>query len=1030
MTLRPRLPSPPPQTINPTPPGTIRPRLPSPPPQTLPATPAVPPYQWFIPNDTSGGPENYSSYQPLDRTVKISRGAEGRAIPIAYGACQVTGEAFCIVGYNGALIVAYALSLASGTQIEAVDSYTLNGYAPPIAGVTVETYLGNQTGASAVSPILSAAISGYTQRHPGLAFMVVQVASSAELFGGIPQLRANARGRRVYDHRTSTTAYRANPALCARDLRISPDGGNRPTAEIDETSVDAIADVCDVTVSAVARFSCGYAIQDRRPIREHIRALLEPASLEPVLQVGGTWGLAGLVEGDSPVRTITQDDLFADDDGRGARIAEERPLNLDQIPTVVNARYYESTRGWEDMAQSARAPYVLAGTERKLERDVAMRSVVTAPVAARAAGDTLNALAASGRLSIGMKRAGLKLLRGEVVGCQGFLGLGRTCLQFDGTDDICLINSAPVVTTAGTVEARFRCTGAGDDSEEVIAEALATGALGYSIRLNSSTGLLTAQFSTGDSASGLGYDLRDGLVHHVAMTRGNGTRFIVYLDGEEVHNAVATSTSAGAADQTTFGARYEPAEGKVTLLFKGTIEEVRIWNTVRTQDEVCYYRGRALAGTESGLVGLWRFDEGTGTTLEDDCSTRDAAIDGATWTTRPDYYVVGSVQPRLDGPQVDVELAEWWPRSRATANVQSTNGTPTARVDTRTVLPRNDPQGVPPAPAISSLTVEEDIVGGSTRYKLILTWVGSPSGFVRGYRISVTANGTTRTLPDTGRLAEQSVIDVLQPGYLHTVEVKAVGITGQLSTGDTASITPGVSFTVSLSATGSSKITSLVVSRSSPYSRYAGGRWGFDVSVTGDVARVDILVDGVTVGSLGASGGHFELWTAKVWDGNIGIPGTNFVSGCEPGSTVTARAVSSDGQTSEDSETAATPTNYFIQNTAYFDDWDLLSATAQGSSTGEIFGAVGASPDTGSLPRFGGSAWQYDHADAGVATITDTTSSVNVTFGCTFDAAPGIGLAAEGNATVWVTSVTTTGMTINRSGTSGSLVVRWVAFGG
>ncbi|MBI4916882.1 MAG: hypothetical protein HY825_13625 [Acidobacteria bacterium] len=1028
MTLRPRLPSPPTQ-VNPNQPtGGGAPIDPFP---GTPAIPQPPPYQWFIPNDTSGGPEaTPTPREPLDRTVKVSRGAEGRAIPIAYGACQVTGEVFCLVGYNGALIVAYALSLASGTQIEAVDSYTLNGYASPVAGVTVETYLGNQTGASAVSPILSAAISGYTQRHPGLAFMVVQVASSAELFGGIPQLRANVRGRRVYDHRSSTTAYRANPALCARDLRVSPDGGNRATSEIDETSVDAMATMCDVTVSSVARFTCGYAVQDRRPLREHIKALLDPASLEPVLQVGGTWGLAGLVEGASPGRTITQDDLFAEDDGRGPRIAEERPLNLDQIPTALNCRYYESTREYEDMAQTARAPYVLAGTERLLERDYSARSVVTAPVAARVAGDRLNMAAASGRLNLGMTRDGLKLLRGEIVGCQGFLGLGRTCLQFDGVDDYCSAGEVEL-STQGSVEVRFRCTGSGAGPAMGL---ISTYPLGYQITVISATGLLNCYFSSGDSATGLGYDLRDGLAHHVAVTRGTGAgaRFIVYLDGEEIHNAAASATSAAsAATATIFGA----ANATPDYPLEGTLEEVRIWNDVRTQDEIRYYQRRALSGAEAGLIGLWRFDEGTGTTLEDDVSEEggeeitphDSTIHGATWTTRPEYYVVGKVQPRLDAPQVDVELAEWWPRSRATANVQSTGGTPTARIDTRTALPRNDPQGVPPAPAISSLTVEEDIVGGSTRYKLILTWVGSASGFVRGYRIRVTANGVTRTLPDTGRLAEQSVIDVLEPGYEHVVGIKAVGITGQLSTEDTDAITPGNSFTVTLTATGSSKITSPIVNRASPYVRYVGGRWGFSVATTGDVARVDILVDGRTVGSLGSAGGTFELWTAKLWDANIGIPGANFVSGCEPGSTVTARAISSDGQTVDDSETAATPTNIYALNTFAFDDWDLLSAPADGSA-GEFLGAVGASPDTGSLPRFA-SGWHYDHADAGVGTIDNGNATEAVSFGCTFAAAPGIGLAAEGNEAVWVSSVSTTGFTLNRSGTSGSLSVRWVAFG-
>lgn len=1023
MTLRPRLPSPPTQ-VNPNQPtGGVAPIDPFP---GTPAIPQPPPYQWFIPNDTSGGPEaTPAPRQPLERTVKVSTGAEGRAIPTAYGACQVTGEVFVVVGFNGALVLAYALSLASGGRIEAVDSYTLNGYAPPLAGVTVETYLGNQTGASPVSPLLSAAISGYTQRHPGLASMVVSIGPDSAIFGGIPQLRANVRGRRVYDHRTSTTAYSANPALCARDLRVSPDGGNRPTSEIDEASVDAKATMCDVTVAGAARFTCGYTIQDRRPLREHLRALLEPASLESVLSIGGTWGLAGLVEGAGPVRTITQDDLFAEDDGRGPRLVEERPLNLDQVPTVLNARYFESTREWEDMAQTARAPYVLAGSERLLERDYPARSVVTAAVAARVAGDRLNAAAASGRLEIGMRRAGLKLLRGEVVGCQGFLGLGRTCLEFDGNEDYCLVSSPPTVTTTGTVEARFRCTGAGAEATEVIVEALAAGALGYSVQLSSSTGKLAVYFSTGDSATGLGYDLRDGLVHHVAVTRGNGTRFIVYLDGEEVHNAAATTASAGAADQMTFGARYEPEEGKITLPFKGTIEEVRVWNTPRTQDEIRYYRNRAPAGTEGGLVGLWRFDEGSGTTLEDDAGANDATISGPTWTTRPDYYVVGSVQPRLDGPQVDVDLAEWWPRSRATASVQSTGGAPTSRVDTRTPLPRNDPQSVPPNPSITSLTVQEDIVGGSTRYKLALAWYGAPSGFVRGYRISVSANGHARTLADTGRLASEALIDVLEPGYLHTVTLKAVGITGQLSTGVSSSVTPGTaSTTLSVSAIGTVRYWAPINSATQNKTAAMQFNFSYAVGTPANVRSIELSVDGAIIGMLDPSDNGFEVFTAYPW--RAAGSGQSFISMCSPGSSIELVATLLSGTRVSAACSAASVSAVMGLSDIYFATGDLAVG---GAGHYELLPAVGASPNAGSVPWFN-SVWTYVHGTGGVSTIPNGSPSVAVSFGVTFAAAPGIGIAAEGNAVVWVTSVTTTGMTINRSGTSGGLVVRWVAFGG
>ena len=51
--------------------------------------------------------------------------------------------------------------------------------------------------------------------------------------------------------------------------------------------------------------------------------------------------------------------------------------------------------------------------------------------------------------------------------------------------------------------------------------------------------------------------------------------------------------------------------------FNGIIDEVRIWNVARTQQEIQQYMHQQLTGTEPGLVGYWQFNEGTGNTAYD-----------------------------------------------------------------------------------------------------------------------------------------------------------------------------------------------------------------------------------------------------------------------------------------------------------------------------------------------------------------------------------------------------------------------------
>ena len=51
--------------------------------------------------------------------------------------------------------------------------------------------------------------------------------------------------------------------------------------------------------------------------------------------------------------------------------------------------------------------------------------------------------------------------------------------------------------------------------------------------------------------------------------------------------------------------------------FAGNLAEVRIWNTLRTQAQIVAGMHAKLIGEQPGLMGYWRFEEGTGTTTAD-----------------------------------------------------------------------------------------------------------------------------------------------------------------------------------------------------------------------------------------------------------------------------------------------------------------------------------------------------------------------------------------------------------------------------
>jgi hypothetical protein len=69
--------------------------------------------------------------------------------------------------------------------------------------------------------------------------------------------------------------------------------------------------------------------------------------------------------------------------------------------------------------------------------------------------------------------------------------------------------------------------------------------------------------------------------------------------------------------------------------FDGCLAEVRIWNTARTAEEIKSSMNVSLTGSEPGLQGCWRFDEGSGSTAADSSGHgfSGTLIGGISWTT-------------------------------------------------------------------------------------------------------------------------------------------------------------------------------------------------------------------------------------------------------------------------------------------------------------------------------------------------------------------------------------------------------------
>ncbi|UBF24983.1 hypothetical protein K9N68_25580 [Kovacikia minuta CCNUW1] len=151
---------------------------------------------------------------------------------------------------------------------------------------------------------------------------------------------------------------------------------------------------------------------------------------------------------------------------------------------------------------------------------------------------------------------------------------------------------------------------------------------GGNIKARIQSGLnLKSMVEEDEIITSINLNLADGEWHHVAHVFGTidgakGQR--LYVDGKEVaRGVIGTSdfdpSSLDLNEAILIGFSYHPA---LNLDFKnryfiGQIDEVRVWNRVRTLAEIQSTMSDPLTGSEANLIGYWHFGEVTGTTVKD-----------------------------------------------------------------------------------------------------------------------------------------------------------------------------------------------------------------------------------------------------------------------------------------------------------------------------------------------------------------------------------------------------------------------------
>ncbi len=145
--------------------------------------------------------------------------------------------------------------------------------------------------------------------------------------------------------------------------------------------------------------------------------------------------------------------------------------------------------------------------------------------------------------------------------------------------------------------------------------------------------------------------------HHIAISR-QSNQLKVYVDGMLNYSALDNSDFSNDEILTI----ADPGNISANKYY---IDEVRVWNTARSESEIVQYMTKPLTGNESGLIAYYNMNEGTGTIMNDLTSNNNhgTLFNGIGWDTKApfcagqllayapdikstqDYYAFGSLMP-------------------------------------------------------------------------------------------------------------------------------------------------------------------------------------------------------------------------------------------------------------------------------------------------------------------------------------------------------------------------------------------------
>jgi fibronectin type 3 domain-containing protein len=191
---------------------------------------------------------------------------------------------------------------------------------------------------------------------------------------------------------------------------------------------------------------------------------------------------------------------------------------------------------------------------------------------------------------------------------------GINALTLDGDLDHAVVDDRPALDlNSYTIEAWIKHDGNSPDGARLLSKFDGSGFDGgYTLSLLGGGDTPTVKFTTNRAASDITSESEIPVDQwtHVAVTYdADGSTQRLYINGQlDATNGGSAKPPRESSKNLWIGAEV----GGASNFFSGQIDNLRIWNTERSQAEIRQSFLGEVVGNESGLVGAWRFDENSG----------------------------------------------------------------------------------------------------------------------------------------------------------------------------------------------------------------------------------------------------------------------------------------------------------------------------------------------------------------------------------------------------------------------------------